>query len=70
MQKVKMFIEGMQCGHCAETVKNALQSLGEIKNISVDSKQGTATMQTTQTDERLKIAVEDTGYKVSRIIPM
>ncbi len=68
MEKVKMFIEGMQCGHCANTVKNALQSLGEIQDVSVDSKKGIATMQTTQTNERLKIAVEDAGYKVSKII--
>jgi copper chaperone len=69
MEKVKMFIEGMQCKHCLDTVKNTLQSLGEVKDISIDLKSGITTMETTQIDERLKIAVEDLGYKVTKIIP-
>ncbi|MEL7569020.1 MAG: hypothetical protein AAGU14_00495 [Eubacteriaceae bacterium] len=67
MSKVKMYIDGIEQYSSASQLKSVLESLGETQNIKVDAKSGTATMDTTQRDERLKIAVEDLGCTVSKI---
>ncbi|NMC56670.1 MAG: hypothetical protein GYA50_05575 [Eubacteriaceae bacterium] len=70
MNKVKMYIEGIDQSTSANSIKSVLESLGETKNVKVDSASGTAVMDTTQRDERLKIAVEDLGCRVTRITPI
>lgn len=67
MSKVKMHIEGINQNSSASKIKSVLESLGETKNVKIDAQSGTAVMDTTQRDERLKIAVEDLGCTVSKI---
>ena len=59
-------IEGMMCGHCEAHVKKALETLDGVTNAEVSHKAGTAvvTMEKEITNDVLKQAVEDQGYKV------
>ena len=62
-------IEGMMCGHCEVHVKKALEALDGVTNAEVSHKAGTAvvTMEKEITNDVLKQAVEDQGYKVTDI---
>ena len=68
--KKTMKIEGMMCGHCEATVKNALESISEVANAEVNHTNGTAvvTLNSGAEDEVLKKAVEDKGYRVTAIL--
>ena len=62
-------IDGMMCGHCEMHVKKALEALDGVTNAEVSHKAGTAvvTMEKEITNDVLKQAVEDQGYKVTDI---
>ena len=62
-------IEGMMCEHCEMHVKKALEALDGVTNAEVSHKAGTAvvTMEKEITNDVLKQAVEDQGYKVSNL---
>lgn len=64
-----MVIEGMTCGHCKKRVENALSELEGVKEVAVDLEAKTATLEleSSVTDEVLKEAVEEWGYKVEAI---
>ena len=64
--EMTMKIEGMMCGHCEATVKNALEALPTVASAEVSHEKGTAVVALKeQTDfDVLKKAVEDKGYKV------
>jgi len=58
-------IEGMSCGHCVMSVKSELEAVSGLKIKEV--KIGTATVEVldpTITNEQIKQAVEESGYKV------
>lgn len=59
-------IDGMMCEHCEAHVKKALEALDGVTNAEVSHKAGTAvvTMEKEITNDVLKQAVEDQGYKV------
>jgi mercuric reductase len=59
-----MVIEGMTCEHCSKTVAEALTGAGAEK-VEVDWRGGRASLDTRGvSDEQLKVAVEEGGYKV------
>ena len=62
-------IEGMMCGHCEMHVKKALEALDGLKNAEVSHKTGTAvvTLNKDISDDVLKKAISDQGYKVTDI---
>ncbi len=59
-------IEGMMCPHCEAHVKNALEALEGVKEVTASHKEGTAviTLSSDVSDEVLKATVEAEGYKV------
>ena len=61
-----MKIEGMMCPHCEARVKQVLEALPQVDLAHVSHEQGTAvlTLNADVTDEILKKAVEEQGYKV------
>lgn len=63
--KKKILVEGMSCSHCVNHVTDALKEIG-AKDISVnlDKKLATADIGDDITDEAIKVAIEDFGYKV------
>ena len=62
-------IEGMMCGHCEMHTKKALEALDGVTEASVSHKTGTAivTLEKDISDDILKQAVADQGYKVTDI---
>ncbi|MCI5509983.1 MAG: heavy metal translocating P-type ATPase [Eubacterium sp.] len=62
-------IEGMMCGHCEMHTKKALEALDGVTKADVSHKTGTAlvTMEKDISDDILKQAVADQGYKVTDI---
>ena len=59
-------IEGMMCPHCEANVKNTLESMAGVSQAEVSHKEGTAVVTLTEdvSEDSLKGAVEDKGYKV------
>lgn len=67
--KKTVTIEGMMCGHCEMHVKNALEALDGVTSAEVSHEAGTAvvTLAGDVSDDTMKKAVEDQGYKVTAI---
>ncbi len=63
-------IKGMMCEHCEARVKKALEELNAVKSAEVSHKSGTAVAELCSdiSDTELKQAVEDAGYKVTKIV--
>jgi len=60
-------IEGMTCVHCEKTIAEALTSVGASK-VEANWRDGHATLNIENaTDEQLKTAIEEAGYKVVSI---
>ncbi len=61
-----MKIEGMMCPHCEATVKKTLEAFPQVDSAEVSHKEGTAvlTLNSDVSDDELKKAVEEQGYKV------
>ena len=63
-------IKGMMCEHCEARVKKALEELNAVKSAEVSHKSGMAVAELCGdiSDTELKQAVEDAGYKVTKIV--
>lgn len=59
-------IEGMMCPHCEATVKKSLEELPQVTSAEVNHQTGTATVTLNSeiSDDELRQAVENQGYKV------
>lgn len=62
--KKKIIIEGMSCNHCIAHVTEALNELKDASNVEVNLAEGYATVDTSESDEVIKNAIEDAGYDV------
>lgn len=65
--KKKILIEGMSCNHCVAHVKEALESLGDAKNIEVSLEGKYAVVETEKSDSEIKDTIEDMGYDVIKV---
>lgn len=65
MQKT-VKIEGMMCPHCEARVKELFENMAEVTVADVSHKTGTAilTLNSELSDETIKTAIENAGYKV------
>lgn len=67
MEKI-IFIEGMTCGHCTSSVKGALKSLDNVKDVEMNLEEGIAKVRGENLkDEDLKTTIEDIGFDVKDI---
>jgi copper chaperone len=57
-----MTVEGMTCGHCEQTVEEALQDVSGVTNVTVDREAEQATVDGDADATSLVEAVEDAGY--------
>ena len=66
---MKIKVEGMMCMHCVAHVKSALEKLDGVTNVNVTLETGLAEITTSKeiSDEQIKTAIEDSGYKVVNI---
>ena len=61
-------IEGMMCAHCSGRVESALNALaGVTARVDLEKKTATVTVGAEVSDDALRKAVEDAGYKVTGI---
>ena len=67
MKKI-LTVEGMMCTHCSGRVESALNALpGVSAHVDLEKKTATVTAAPEVTDAMLRKAVEDAGYKVTKI---
>ena len=66
---MKVYVEGMMCMHCVNRVKNALEQIDGVKSADVTLENGLAEVSTSKdvSDEIIKAAIENSGYKVVKI---
>lgn len=65
MKTTRLAVSGMSCGHCADTVKNALLSQTGVRNATVHLDSGTAEIEYEEREvipEQLIAAVSEEGY--------
>ncbi len=60
-----VFIDGMMCPHCEARVKSILSEFDS--NVVVDHTKGTAVLDASADNDKIKAAVEAAGYKVTEI---
>ena len=65
--KKKILIEGMKCEHCVGHVKDALEGLDKVTSVEVNLENNYAMVETTNSNEELKEAIEEEGYGVVKI---
>jgi copper ion binding protein len=67
--KKTLKIEGMMCGHCKMRVEKALGAVDGVSSVEVNLEDGTAAASLMQavSDQVLKQAVEEAGYKVIEV---
>ena len=67
--KKNIMIEGMSCMHCVGRVKNALEEMEGVKEVTVDleGKSATINLEKDIEDALLKEKIEDAGYDVVEI---
>ena len=65
-----LFVGGMMCSHCENSVRDSLLALPEVCAAQVGSKEGTAvvTLKGKIGDDALRSAVESKGYRVTKIV--
>jgi len=62
MQTVK--VDGMTCGHCAQTVTKALEALEAVERALVDLKTGEVVVEGNAEPDAIRKAIEEAGYEV------
>ena len=69
--KKELMIEGMMCQNCVKHVTHALEGISGASHVqvSLEDKKATVEVPESVTDETLKAAVTEAGYKVTEIIP-
>ena len=55
-------VEGMSCGHCEQTVENALREVAGVSDASADHEAEQATIEGQPDTTAVIQAVEDAGY--------
>lgn len=58
-------VEGMSCGHCEQSVEEALRGVNGVSDASADNEAGEATVEGEADVDSLVAAVEDAGYSAS-----
>lgn len=55
-------VEGMSCGHCEQSVEEALRGVDGVTDVSADNEASQATVEGEADASALVRAVEDAGY--------
>jgi copper chaperone len=55
-------VEGMSCGHCEQTVEEAIEAVDGVQSADADREAAQVTVDGDASRERLVAAVEDAGY--------
>lgn len=55
-------VDGMSCGHCEQTVEDAVEALAGVEAAEADKETAQVSVDGDVSTERLIAAVEDAGY--------
>ena len=58
-------VEGMSCGHCEQTVEEALEDVAGVTSATADRDAESATVEGSAELDELVTVVEDAGYDAS-----
>jgi copper chaperone CopZ len=64
VKAIKLNIEGMTCNHCVMNVKKAIEKVEGTSNVNVVLQDNAAYFEGTADVEKVKLSIEDVGYKV------
>ncbi len=67
MEKLKLKVEGMSCGHCEIAVQDAVRKLPGIKKVKANKRRKEAAIEydaAAVSTEQIVKAINDTGYQV------
>jgi len=68
MKQKTLTVEGMSCGHCSARVEKALNAIDGVEaKVSLEEKTAKLELSREVSNETLKMAVEEAGYKVTDI---
>lgn len=69
MLKIKMKVEGMMCGMCESHINDTIRRKFSVKKVTSSHTKGETIVITEEDieEEKLKAAVNDTGYTVVKI---
>ncbi|MDR5854772.1 heavy-metal-associated domain-containing protein [Caballeronia sp. LZ062] len=59
-------VEGMSCQHCVAAVTRSIQEIDPQAQVRVDLEHGRVTVESAQTEQALKDAIDEAGYTVVR----
>ena len=62
-------VEGMNCSHCAENVKQAIAAVEGVEQVEVSLHEGKASIVGSHREEDILLAVESIGFKASKAAP-
>jgi copper chaperone len=65
--KTEFMIEGMSCQHCVAAVTNAIREHDDGAQVEVDLASGRVAVESTQSVETLKAAIDEAGYTVKDV---
>lgn len=57
-------IEGMTCDHCRLSVLEEISEIGGVESVEVDLEAGRAEVEGSFTDEQIRDAVAEAGYRL------
>lgn len=57
-------VSGMTCGHCAQTVTEAVEAVPSVERALVDLKTGEVSIEGNADESIIRQAIEDAGYEV------
>ncbi|HEX7909073.1 MAG TPA: cation transporter [Paraburkholderia sp.] len=64
---IEFQVEGMSCQHCVAAVTNAIREHDETARVAVDLASGRVAVDSAQSVEALKAAIDDAGYTVTGV---
>ena len=64
---IELQVEGMSCQHCVAAVTNAIREHDESARVAVDLALGRVAIDSAQSVEALKAAIDDAGYTVTGV---
>jgi copper chaperone len=57
-------VQGMSCQHCVAAVTRSIREIDPQAQVSVDLKRGRVAVESTQSADALKEAIDEAGYTV------
>jgi copper chaperone len=61
---IEFHVEGMSCQHCVAAVTNAIREHDDAAQVQVDLASGRVLVDSTQSVDALKAAIDEAGYTV------